>query len=76
MAEETLTPADDAELIATLAHALVFDGKRRLRDADGMVARVAAARLVEALRASRFVVSKRPPPALHSDALHRPFKAE
>jgi hypothetical protein len=66
-----LTPADPADLAQTLAFALRYDGRKRVHHVDDMMARIAAERLVEHLRASGFVVMKKPPAALHSDAAHR-----
>ena len=68
---ENLTPADMEELVQSLAFALQYDGRRRTHDADRLVARVAAARLVEHLRKSRYVILKRPPAPPHSDTTHR-----
>jgi hypothetical protein len=56
-----------------LAFALQFDGRRRMHHADSFVARIAAERLAEHLRASGFVVMKRPPAPDHSNRRHMPL---
>jgi hypothetical protein len=58
---DKLRPVTATELMETLAFALQYDGRRRVHHADSFMARVAAERLVEHLRVSRFVVMKKPP---------------
>ena len=67
MADPPLTPADPAELVQALAHALLFKGRRRVDTAAEMTARIAAEHLVEALRQGRFIVMKLPAPTLGPD---------
>ena len=66
MTEQKLSPATPDEIAQTLAFALRFDGRKRVRHADELVARIAAERLVKHLERSGFVVMKRPPLAAHS----------
>lgn len=66
-----LTPAEPADVADALAFALKFNGRKRVHDADDMMARIAATRLVEHLALSGFMVMKKPPVPLHSDAAHR-----
>lgn len=55
-----LRPATQDDIIQSLAFALRFDGRRRVHDADGFMARIVAERLVEHLRVSGFMVMKKP----------------
>jgi len=55
---EEASPDDVAQ---SLAFALLFDGRKRARDADHVMADIVAKRLVEHLRISGFIVMKAPP---------------
>jgi len=55
--------ATPEEIAETLAHALRYQGRKRVFHADDAMARITADRLVHALEASGFVVSKRDPAA-------------
>jgi hypothetical protein len=55
-----LRPATPDEVVQTLAFALRYDGRRRVHDADGFMARIAAERLAAHLEHSGFVVMKKP----------------
>jgi len=57
---ERLTPADPRDLADAIAFALRYSGGRRVRDADEVVATIAARRIVEHLRGARYLVTKRP----------------
>jgi len=57
---ERLTPASRDDLANALALALRFEGRRRKNDADEMLAKIVARRLVDHLERSGFVVMKRP----------------
>ncbi len=57
---ERLTPASRDDLANALAFALRFEGRRRKNDADEMLAKIVAKRLVDHLARSGFVVMKRP----------------
>ncbi len=61
-----LTPAEPADVVDALAFALKFDGRKRVHNADDMMARIAAQRLIEYLALSGFVVMKKPPMPAHS----------
>lgn len=61
MPDEKLTPADPADLAASLAFALKFEGRKRWHDADALMADIVAQRLVRYLERARYVVMKRPP---------------
>ncbi len=63
-----LQPADPADVTWTLAFALQYRGRKRVNTAADAMARITAERLVEHLRVSGYVVMKKPPPPLHSDA--------
>lgn len=56
-----LRPATIEEVEDTLAFALRYEGRRRVHNADEMMARITAERLVEQLARSGFVLMKRPP---------------
>jgi hypothetical protein len=58
---DKLTPADPAELAAALAFALRFQGRKRVHNADEIMAEIVAKRLVERLERAGFVVMKRAP---------------
>ena len=70
---EQLRPATREELVDSLSFAIRYQGRKRVRDADAdsFMGRAAAERLVEHMLQSRFVVMKRPPAPMHSDAAHR-----
>ncbi len=62
-ADETkdyLSPASPSEIAEALIHGLRYDGRRRVHDADELMARVVAERLVEHLERSGFVLCRRP----------------
>jgi hypothetical protein len=58
-----LRPATADEIAQTLAFALQYQGRKRMHDADGLMANITAERLVRHLEASGFVLMKRPPAA-------------
>jgi hypothetical protein len=58
---QKLTPADPRDLADALAFALRFEGGKRARNADEVMAEIVARRLVEHLERAGFVVMKRPP---------------
>jgi len=55
-----LTPAAPDDLVSALAFALRFQGRRRVHDADEIMAEIVARRLAEHLARAGFVVMKRP----------------
>ena len=57
---DLLTPADPQDLADTLAFALRFQGRKRVHNADEIMAEIVAKRLVEHLERAGFVVMKRP----------------
>jgi hypothetical protein len=61
MPDDKLTPADPEDLTAALAVALRYAGRKRIHNADEIMAEIVAKRLVEHLERSGFVVMKRPP---------------
>jgi hypothetical protein len=58
---DDLKSATPQDLADALAFALRFDGRRRVHNADEIMARIVAERLVEYLARAGFVVMKRPP---------------
>lgn len=58
--EDRLRPAADHDLIRAIAHALQFQRRKRVHHADSFVARIAAERLVNYLRAFGFILMKKP----------------
>ncbi len=58
---DKLTPADVSDLANALAFALRFHGRKRVHNADEIMAEIVAKRLVEHLERAGFVVMKRPP---------------
>jgi hypothetical protein len=57
---DILTPADPTDLAAALAFALRSQGRKRVHNADEMMAEIVAKRLVEHVERAGFVVMKRP----------------
>lgn len=57
----SLRPATPDEIATALSFALRYQGRKRVHDADDVMARVTAERLVRHLEASGFVLMKRPP---------------
>ena len=51
-----------------MAHALRFDGRKRIHRGDAFMAELMAQHLAEYLAQSGFVVMKRPPMPAHSSA--------
>ncbi len=58
---ENLAPADPRDLADALAFALRFQGRKRVHNADEIMAEIVARHLVEHLESAGFVVMKRPP---------------
>jgi hypothetical protein len=58
---EKLTPADPDDLAAALALALRFQGRKRVHNADELMAEIVAKRLIEHLERAGFEVMKKPP---------------
>jgi hypothetical protein len=58
-------PATRAELTQSLSFALRFNGRKRVHDADEIMARITAERLVEHLERSGYVVMHKPPLGPH-----------
>jgi len=57
---DKLTPADSSDVADALAFALRFQGRKRVHNADEIMAEIVAQRLVEHLERAGFVVMKRP----------------
>jgi hypothetical protein len=70
---ENLTPPDPGDLAAALAFALRFHGRKRVHNADELMAEIVARRLVEHLERAGFVVMKRPA-AAGASAIARGFE--
>ena len=73
---QELRPATREEVMESLAHALRYQGRRRVRDpeADSFMAHIAAERLAEHLRLCEFVVMKRPAAQAPSTTPHMPAR--
>jgi hypothetical protein len=54
-----LRPADPAAMVETLSRALLYEGRRRVHDADQVLGRVTAEVLLAHLVGAGFVVMKR-----------------
>jgi hypothetical protein len=67
---QPLRHATEDELEQALAHALRFDGRKAFKVSGEMMAKITAAHLAECLRQSGFVVMKKPPAPMHTDAGH------
>ena len=59
-AADKLTPADPRDLADALAYALRFQGRKRVHNADEVMAEIVAKRLMEHLERGGFVIMKRP----------------
>ncbi len=57
---DKLTPADPSDLAAALAFALRYKGRKRVHNADEIMAEIVTKRLVDHLERAGFVVMKRP----------------
>ncbi len=57
---DKLTPADSSDLAAALAFALRYQGRKRVHNADEIMAEIVPKRLVEHLERAEFVVMKLP----------------
>ena len=68
--DTTLHPATEEEIAEALAFGLRYDGRKRVHHADTAMARITAERLVRHLRASGFVLMKRPASAALSNTDH------
>lgn len=68
---EALRPAEPDDIAEALTHALRFDGRRRVHDADELMAGLVAARLVAHLARCGFVLMKRAAVAPHDTSNHR-----
>jgi hypothetical protein len=80
-----MTPADDPaalvpasldDLMDGLVHGLRYDGCRRVHDADEMMARIVAERLIEHLGSCGFVLMRKPGRPLPDTSRHRHPNAE
>ncbi len=60
-----LRPATRDELMQSLSFALRFNGRQRVHDADEVMARINAERLVEHMERSGYVVMHKPPLGQH-----------
>ena len=70
MGDEAPTPwvhGSDEDIIATVTHALRHEGRRVTRQADGLVARIAAERILEALKRSYAITPKNHAPLATSE---------
>ena len=69
---DNLRPATDDEVAQTLAHALRYNGRKRIHTGDEYMARITSERLIEQLRQSGFVIMKKPAAAQHSSGDYMP----
>jgi hypothetical protein len=74
MHADKLTLTDHSDLADALAYALRFQGRKRVPNADEIMAEIVAKRLVEHLERAGFVVMKRPA-GVGAAALGRGFEA-
>ncbi len=72
-ASEPLMPADPTELADALASALRYQGRKRVHNADEIMAEIVAARLLDHLELAGFVATKRPA-GIGAAALGRGFE--
>jgi len=67
---DDLIPAAAAEIADALMHSLRYDGRRRVHDADELMARLVAERLVEHLQRCGFVLMRSTPPTAPDTSRH------
>ena len=72
---DKLMPADPRDLAEALAFALRYHGRKRVHNADEIMAEIVAKRLVEHLERAGFVVMQRAPIG-GGAALGRGFKSD
>jgi hypothetical protein len=72
----SLRPATPDEIATALSFALRYQGRKRVYDADDVMARITAERIVRHLEASGFVLMKRPPAADPTVTRHLPQRAD
>ena len=65
-----MRPAEPREIAEALTHALRFDGRRRVHDADELMATLVAERLVAHLARCGFVLMKRADAVAHDTSGH------
>ena len=70
---DKLTPADPCDIASALAYALRFQGRKRVHNADEIMAEIVAKQLVDHLERSGFVFMKRAP-GVGGAALGRGFE--
>ena len=73
-AADMFTPADPSDLADALAYALRYQGRKRVHNADEIMAEIVAKRLVKHLQRAGFVVMKRPA-EIGAAALGRGFES-
>ena len=61
MPDEPETPSDRDALIQTVAHGLLFQGRKRIHHADQLAAHLAAEKVVEHLMLCGYRLTKGPP---------------
>ncbi|AOX21623.1 hypothetical protein [Kozakia baliensis] len=71
MMDDDLTPARAEEIADALMHALRFNGRRRVHDADELMARLVAERLVAHLQRCGFRLMRLPSAPLPDTSQHR-----
>jgi hypothetical protein len=59
----------DEDILFTIAHALRHEGRKVTRQADQLVARVAAERILEAMKRA-YIITPKPPAPLATAAQH------
>jgi hypothetical protein len=72
MTDEQPTPwahGSDEDILFTIAHALRYEGRKVTRQADQLVARVAAERILERLKRA-YIITPKPPAPLATAAQH------
>jgi hypothetical protein len=70
MTEPPLRPATADEIADSLSFALRYQGRKRIYQADEMMARITAERLVAHLQRSGYVLMKRPDAAAPTTTNH------
>ncbi len=66
MIDKPLKPATRESLIQTLAHGLRFEGRKRIHQADELMAWIAAEKLADHIDRANLVVMQKPPGRAHS----------
>ncbi len=76
MSDKELRPALREDVEQALSFALRFDGKKPMKHAEPLMAKIVAEHIANHLEKSGFVISRRPPRAAPTASHHLPDRDE